>query len=319
MGKKLEQTVAVLNGLVGDYLERTGNGLATEMGFYRAGHALEASPAGFAAAYPQASGRLVVLVHGVMCTESIWSFVDGSGDDYGSLLARDFAMCPLYVRFNSGLALADNGRALARLLASLCEHFPVPVEEIALVGYSMGGLVVRSACHWAASEAQPWLDKVQRAIYVGTPHLGAPAERAGRVVAKVLRAIPDPYTRLIAQLGDLRSAGVKDLGDAALRAEDRGSGLARAFRAPSHPVPLLAQIRHYLIAGQMSADPRLALLFGDAIVPVQSATHGALSAAANELLPERRVKVLRGLSHLALAHDPAVYAQIKAFCEEPST
>jgi hypothetical protein len=269
---------------------------------------------GFASAYPDAAPRVVVLVHGVMCTESIWELPDGQ--DYGSLLARDLGLCPLYVRYNSGRAIADNGRELSRLLAALCEQFAVPVEQIWLLGYSMGGLLVRSACHWAASEGQAWLARARAAIYVGTPHLGAPAERAGRFTARLLRAIPDPYTRLIADLGDLRSAGVKDLGDAALRAEDRAQGLARGFRAASHPVPLLPQLRHYLIAGHMSADPRLALLFGDAIVPVDSATHGALGAAAHELLPEQRVKVLPGLSHLALAHDLAVYERIKAFCQE---
>jgi pimeloyl-ACP methyl ester carboxylesterase len=316
VGKKLEQTVAVLNGLLGDYLERTGNGLATDLGFYRSGRAVPATREGFAAAYPDAARKVVVLVHGVMCTESIWELADGS--DYGSLLARDLGLCPLYVRYNSGRAIADNGRELSRLLTALCAQFPVPVEQIWLLGYSMGGLLVRSACHWAAQEQQAWLARTQAAIYVGTPHLGAPAERAGRLTARLLRAIPDPYTRLIADIGDLRSAGVKDLGDAALRAEDRAQGLARGFRAASHPVPLLAQLRHYLIAGHMSADPRLALLFGDAIVPVDSATHGALGVAANELLPEHRVKVLPRLSHVALAHDLAVYEQIKAFCQETS-
>jgi pimeloyl-ACP methyl ester carboxylesterase len=245
---------------------------------------------------------VVVLVHGVMCTEDVWTFEDGSGSDYGALLARDLGFTPIYVRYNSGRALGENGRDLAVLLAQLCAAYPLPIEEILLVGYSMGGLLVRSACHFAAAEAQPWLAQVRRAIYVGTPHLGAPAERAGRVVAKLLQAIPDPYTRLVADISNLRSTGVKDLGD--------------AFRDPRNPVPLLPQIRHYLIAGQLSGDPRVALLLGDAIVPVSSATHGALGEAAHALLPPERVKVLTGLSHLALPRHSDVYNQIKAFCEE---
>ena len=37
MGNKLDRALAVLNGLVGDYLARTNNGLATEMACYRDG------------------------------------------------------------------------------------------------------------------------------------------------------------------------------------------------------------------------------------------------------------------------------------------
>jgi hypothetical protein len=68
-------------------------------------------------------------------------------------------------------------------------------------------------------------------------------------------------------------------------------------------------MEHYLIAGSLALDPRLGSLFGDALVPITSATSG-------EPLPARHVRVLPGLGHLALAHHPDVYAQIKTFCEE---
>jgi hypothetical protein len=282
MGTKLDQTLAVLNGLVGDYLARTGNGLATDMACYRAGRAIA---------------------------------LDDS--DYGSLLARDLGFTPLYVRYNSGRAIADNGAQLASLLEALVAAYPREIEELLPIGYSMGGLLIRSACHAAEAAGQRWLGRVRRAIYVGTPHLGAPAERIGRTVARILQAVDDPYTRLVADIADLRSSGLKDLGDADLRHADRARQRSLAwFRDPRQPLPLLAAIRHHLIAGAI-ADPRLRFLFGDALVPVASATHGAIAAAAYELLPEKRVKVLSGMSHLALAHDPDVYAQIKAWCQTP--
>src|SRR5262249_14992739 len=163
------------------------------------------------------SSRVAVLVHGLMCTESVWRFPDGT--DYGTRLAADLGFTPLYVRYNSGRSIADSGASLARLLTALVEAYPCPIEEIAFIGDNMGGLVVRSACHAATMEQHRWLDLVRRAIYVGTPHLGAPLERLGRVVTSVLGAIDDPYTRLIAEVAELRSDGVKDLGDADLRHE----------------------------------------------------------------------------------------------------
>ncbi|MEY4577634.1 MAG: hypothetical protein RL701_2337 [Pseudomonadota bacterium] len=321
MGKRLEQTLAVLNGWLGDYLSRTQNGLALDMTFRRDSAQLQPDRAVFAAAYPNAKPRVVVLLHGLMCTEDNFRMADGS--DYGSLLERDLGFSAVYIRYNTGLPIAENGAQLDALLQRLLAVFPVPIEELLLVGYSMGGLLVRSASHVAAARAtdtqdvHAWLKLVQRVIYVGTPHLGAPAERMGKLVSEVLELIPNTYTQLVAELANTRSAGLKDLGHADLRREDRE--LVRnpwALQHASHPVPLLPNIAHYLIAGSMFTDPRLALLFGDTVVPLVSATFGKQEADA--LIPPERVKVIPKLSHVALAHHPDVYAALRAICEEAS-
>ena len=315
MGKKLELAIAVLNGAVGDHLARTGNGLATPMTCVVAGEPLPLERGALAAAYPAASPRVVLLVHGLMCTEDVWTHEDGS--DYGSLLARDHGLTPLYLRYNSGLPITDNGVALDALLERLVREYPVPIEEIVPIGFSMGGLVIRSACHVASVSPTPsrWLGLVQRALYVGTPHRGAPMERAGRVMNRILRAIPDPYTRLVAELADLRSDGIKDLGDADLRHEDRARRLPRfSLRDPRHPVPLLPQIQHFLVAGALSTDPRLAAIFGDSIVPLGSATDGSCTDAATFALPPSHIRIVSGASHMALAHDGAVYEHLRGWC-----
>jgi pimeloyl-ACP methyl ester carboxylesterase len=327
MGRKLEAAIGALNGVLGDYLARTGNGLATEMelivggakdGAFDDDAPLSIDRASLERAHPSASSRVVVLLHGVGCTEHVFRFDDGS--DYGSMLERHLDFTPYYVRFNSGLAIPDNGARLDRLLEALVDAHPVEVEEILLLGFSMGGLVARSACH-AASLAAPsdrrrWLPLVRRAIYVGTPHQGAPLERAGRVLTKLLAAIPDPYTRLAAQIGDLRSEGLKDLGDADLRHEDRARRLPRfALRDARHPVPLLPSIRHHLVAGSIVADPHLALAFGDPMVPLPSATDGACATLDALAFPPQNVKVLPGVGHMALARHPEVWSQIRAWIE----
>lgn len=321
MGDRVEQTLAVLNGLVGDYLARAGNGLATDMAFYRDGRALPTTRAAFARAYPDAKARVVVLIHGLMCTERIWRMPDGS--DYGSLLEHERDVSALYVRYNSGLAIAENGERLAALLEALLSAYPVAIEELLLVGYSMGGLVVRSACHIACDHEQrsAWLERVRRIFYIGTPHLGAPAERVGKVVTQILQRIRDPYTQLFAELGNLRSAGMKDLGHADLRREDRIDSLARSARSirdARHPVPLLPGIDHYLIAGSMFADARLALAFGDTLVPVASATFDETRAELASALPDTHVKIIPDVHHIALAHSPAVYAALRQLLEDPT-
>jgi pimeloyl-ACP methyl ester carboxylesterase len=266
------------------------------------------------AAFPGATSRIVVLIHGLMCSESVWELPGGG--DYGSLLARDLGFSPLYLRYNTGLPIADNGAKLATLLGDVVREWPVPVDEVMLLGFSMGGLVSRAATHVASVDALPWLSLVKRALYVGTPHLGAPLERVGRAVTRLLGAIPDPYTRLVADLADLRSDGVKDLGDADLRHADRARRAPTlSLRDARHPVPMLPSIRHYLVAGSLSEDPLLATWFGDVMVPVPSATDGTV-APREGVLPPDHVRVLPGLAHMTLAHHPDVYAHLRAFCEE---
>jgi pimeloyl-ACP methyl ester carboxylesterase len=280
MGKKLDLAVSVLNGAIGDYLQRTGNGLATRMAWIDRG---SRAP----------SPRVVVLVHGLMCSETVWDFPGGG--DYGTWLERDLGYTPLYVRYNSGLPIAENGAALSHLLEALLDGHPLPIEELVLLGYSMGGLVVRAACHAATESGARWLPRARRCVYVGTPHRGAPLERFGRVLSRVLSQVDDPYTQLAHQLAELRSLGVKDLGDGA------------------HPVPLLPGLSHYLVAGTLSREPWLTALFGDALVPVPSATDGHADALGTLPLPREHIRIVPAVGHVGLAHHMEVYQHIRTW------
>jgi triacylglycerol lipase len=286
MGARLELAIAILNGAIGQHLARRDNGLGTRMSLVAGGAPLSCQAAALAAALPRPTGKAVVLVHGLMSTGSVWLMAGGG--DYGSLLARGLDYTPLYVRYNSGLPVADNGAGLAAVLDALVAAYPGPLDELTLIGHSMGGLVVRSALHAGALAGQRWPARVRRAFYLGTPHRGAPLERVGRGVARVLGAIDDPYTRLIAQVGDLRSDGIKDLGD-------------------RHPAALAAGVAHHLIAGTVASARLLAAVLGDGLVPLPSAIDGA---------PPERIAILPGVGHLALAHHPAVYDRIRAWCAE---
>ncbi len=314
MGTKLELAIGILNGAVGDYLARTANGLATSMTLVDRGVPIAPTREGLAGAGATGKARVAVLVHGLMCTESVWTMTDGA--DYGSLLRRDLDIAPLYVRYNSGLPIPDNGEALALLLEEIALALP-EASEIIPLGFSMGGLVIRSATHVAATRRLSWLGKVKRAIYCGTPHLGAPLERVGRIVARLLARVPDPTTRLLGQIADLRSDGLKDLGDADLRHDDRARrGTNLGLRDPRHPVPLLDGIHHHLAAGSLSLDPRLAAVFGDAVVPLPSGTDGACIDAATIALPPEHVRLFPGFVHMAMANHPDVYEHVRAWCDE---
>lgn len=191
----------------------------------------------------------------------------------------------------------------------------MPIRELLLIGYSMGGLVVRSACHVGVLAQHAWLALVKDAIYVGTPHRGAPMERVGRVVQRLLQVVDDPYTKLIADIANLRSDGIKDLGDSDIRHEDRARRVISVrLRDPEHPVPLLPSIRHHLIAGAFVAEPWVAELLGDMVVPLGSAANSAGQLATS--IDGKRVKVFPKLTHLDVPRNADVYAQIQTWCKE---
>src|SRR4051794_33871429 len=137
MGSKLDAALGILNGTVGDYLVRTGNALATPMML-------------LPSKQETTTAKAVVLIHGLMGTEAHWTFPDGS--DYGSMLARDLGFTPLYLRYNSGQPIGENGAELSKLLEALVSGWSGPLEELLLIGHSMGGLVARAACHVASGD-----------------------------------------------------------------------------------------------------------------------------------------------------------------------
>ena len=112
--------------------------------------------AALAAAVPDAGARVAIFVHGLGETDASWRLrADTQGPGYGACLRRDLGHTPIELRYNTGLHISDNGRALARLLEELRGAWPVAIEAIVGVGHSMGGLVARSACHYAQRAGHP--------------------------------------------------------------------------------------------------------------------------------------------------------------------
>ena len=87
-------------------------------------------------ALPHANGKLLILIHGLCMNDQQWL---RNGHDHGRELAIRLGYTPLYLRYNSGLHISTNGAALSSLLESLVEQWPVPIEELVLLGHSMGG------------------------------------------------------------------------------------------------------------------------------------------------------------------------------------
>lgn len=283
---------ALVNGLWGDELERLGSHLAIEMGLRdNAGEPVDASTTALSQTFPYPGVRLVVLLHGLGDTEQAWNRSELDDESptrlVDSLIANSFT--PVLVRYNTGLDLSDNGWTLSGLLEDVVKNWPVPIEEISLIGHSMGGLVARSALSAGSQAQHNWAGRTRSIITLGSPHLGAPLEKGVHMTAAGLSHLPE--SKPIGGFLNQRSAGIKALRFGTV--DDTG---------------LEGTVQCHFIAGAISNKPdnMIGRIVGDLIVPVASATGRGKARS----VMATNVRVMDGRNHRALLDDPEVHLQI---------
>ncbi|SOC50373.1 PGAP1-like protein [Blastococcus aggregatus] len=308
-----------LNGAHGDLVQQAAPGLDLGMTVRVAGRAVLPDADSLRTAFPEATGRIAVFLHGLTETEDSWAYGaekhHGRRDvTYGSLLQADLGLTPVYLRYNTGRHISDNGDSLAALLADLVAAWPREVQDLVVVGHSMGGLVARSALHQACdgtAEAQPWTHLVRDTITLGSPHLGAPLERGVHRLTLQLARFPE--TRPLARVLSLRSVGIKDLRHGTLVEDDwAGRDLDGPEPAIRTLVPLHHGARHFVVMATLSPNTsgRLADLFGDLMVSPRSAA-GDTGDDDRLAFPGDHVERVGGLHHFGLLDHPRVYAAIR--------
>lgn len=279
---------SAVNGLIGDRLQRERPRLAIPMAVRHDGDDVPLGREALAAAYPAATPRIVVFLHGLCENESHWNRRrEQRGTTYAESLAR-LGWTPVLLRANTGLPLRENGVALASLLQRLVAGWPVPPERIALVGHSMGGLVMRAATAVSTDDDRPWTTQVSDVVTLGSPHLGAPLAHGVGLGAAALARLPE--SAAFGRILDWRSVGVHDL----------VAGLAE-------DVPPLPHARYRLVAATLTADPRhpVGHVVGDYLVRVPSA-YGRDRYGA-ELFPGADVLHVGRTDHFGILNHPEIH------------
>jgi pimeloyl-ACP methyl ester carboxylesterase len=305
--------IAAVNGIYGDELTERDNPLAGAMAIRQHGRPVLLTAESLAAAFPTATDRVVVFVHGWCLTERSWSRQapqDPENQDsrsYGERLCDDLGFSPVHLRYNSGLHVSVNGRTLADVLDRLHTDWPVPITEIVLVGHSMGGLVARSACHYGAQSQHRWTDAVSHVVCLGSPHLGADLEKGVSIASWALARLPE--TRAIAAFLNVRSDGVKDLRFGACLDEDWCDADPDEFlRDRCHDAPFLPHATYHFVAATVTPS-LLGIIAGDHLVRSQSAAGRGRSRHIP--FDVEQGLALTGLNHLDLLNHPLVYAKLR--------
>ncbi|HWS94514.1 MAG TPA: alpha/beta hydrolase [Mycobacterium sp.] len=301
--------IAALNGIYGDELTNRRNEFALTMQIRQHGLPVAMNADAIAAAFPDATGRIAVFVHGWCMTERSWWRCPRDGESvgpYGVRLRSDLGVTPVYLRYNTGLHISDNGKALAALIDQLQTLWPVPVDEIALVGHSMGGLAVRSACHYGTQHQHGWPDAVRHVVCLASPHLGADLEKGVNAASWALARLPE--TQALASFLNARSAGTKDLRYGALLDEDWSDSDPDEFlRDRCHEVPFLPGAVYHFVA--TTAGPRaVGVILGDHLVR----PHSASGAGRSRQVPFEPAHglTLTGLHHFDLLNHAAIYGKL---------
>jgi hypothetical protein len=328
--REREATLAALNGVLGDYLEGTGNPLAIAMSLRRAGrvisledhalcvastqnrrrtHVLDASSA-------QPDGKIVVLVHGLCMNDLQWQ---REGRDHGAVIERELGYAPVYLHYNSGLHTSSNGELFAGLLEELVARWPHRVRELVILAHSMGGLVARSAIHLGREAGYDWPRLLRKLVFLGTPHHGAPLERGGSWVDLVMGATR--FTAPFRRLGMIRSAGITDLRYGNVL-EEHWQGRDRFAHSADtrRHLPLPRGVRCFAIAASTASKPHVLRdrLVGDGLVPVRSALGQHRDPARSLAFPRTRQWIGYRMNHLDLLSSADVSQRITDWLRPPA-
>lgn len=302
--------LAVLNAVAGDLLGADLAPLGIRMAVRADGCDTGLTAQQIAGAFPHATPRVAVFVHGLAETEDSWRRRADQSVPYGPRLQAEFGYTPVYVRYNTGRHISDNGHDLADLLGALAAAWPAPVDEILLAGHSMGGLVIRSACHYGLQACAPWVGCVRHVFYLGSPHLGAPLARAAGLASWALGQVPEtrPFATLAAG-----SAAVRDLRHGYLLDDDwNGCDQDCCLHDHRSDAPLLAGANHYVISATVTADPAspFGAVVGDLLVQPASA-HGRRGTRQHIPFPIEMGRGLGGMHHFDLLNHPDVWQAIR--------
>jgi len=241
---------------------------------------------------------VLIFVHGLCLNEQHWSREEQT---HAETLATDLGYTPLYLRYNSGLSIAENGRAFADLLEARLGSWPVAVQELAIVGHSMGGLVARSACNYGRVADHAWPQALRQLVFLGTPHHGAPLERGGHRLDYVMEL--SPYVAPFTSLGKARSAGITDLRYGSITDNEQEF------------VPLPDGVDCYALVATLATrrSPVADRLIGDGLVPLDSALGQHRDPLRTLAIPKKRQWIGYEMGHLELLSHPEVYAQLRGW------
>lgn len=303
--------VAAVNGVIGDHLEARQSPLAIPMTLTHNGQPLDMQS--LAQSIAESEGKLTILIHGLCMNDKQWT---QNTHNHGQQLTEDLGHTTVYLHYNTGRSVSDNGKQFNQLLEALVSQLQAmnsaDTLSIAMVAHSMGGLVARSAHYYAMLSDFTWPEHLQKLIFLGTPHHGAPLEKAGNWLELLLGV--HRYTAPLTRLSRLRSAGITDLRYGHIIESDSQCHSRFGTTTDTRTALTLPDdVDCYAIASTSLATshPLSDQIVGDGLVSLDSALGKHRCAAHSLPFKSEHQWVGNDISHLELLSDKQVYAVIR--------
>ncbi|WJG08159.1 alpha/beta fold hydrolase [Aliiglaciecola sp. LCG003] len=303
--------VSALNGVLGDHLAERQSPLAIPMMFKQDGKQLDQSA--LMDAINKSKGKLVIMVHGLCMNDLQWQ----QGEhNHGKALADDLGHAAVYLHYNSGQHVSENGKTFSHMLEKIvlqANAMDASLQlDISIVAHSMGGLVSRSAYHHAKILGHAWPDYFKNLIFLGTPHHGAPLEKAGSWLDMLLDI--HAYASPLSRLTKIRSAGINDLRHGNIVETDWQARTRFDFSSDKRtPMALPDNVKCYAVATTISANSSRITeqMVGDGLVPLDSALGKHENKTFTLQFPRTHQWIGRDISHMQLLSDPDIYVAIR--------
>lgn len=290
VSQPLHRVRSAVNGVVGDKLREWDHPLALHLEWVdEHGHELQ-----LAELKARSNAGVVLFIHGLCLSESDWQ--SKPNRDFIALL-REQGYGVAWLRYNTGLPIWENGQALADCLEAGWAQGESD-KNLRLVGHSMGGLLIRSACHYGMQAGHSWLSSLTHAAYLATPHDGAPMEKIGNMANSILGVTP--YSRPLMALGNIRSLGIRSL---------RHANITEPHDETHRQVvvPFFDGCEHLLLGARKFYDPGNRWL-GDGLVPEESAMGGPHFPVEH---PRLRRVMMDEVGHITLLQEALLYEHLQ--------
>ena len=245
--------------------------------------------------------QAILFIPGLFCDEKVWIDKEKKEKKIGiaSELRRK-GYYPIYLRFNPGLNIYQNGQNLSNLLNNLYEVDPNFSYNI--VSYSQGGLFLRSALYYIESSKNNWKQNVQKAISIACPNAGSYIEKAGVRLVNFLNTVPMFGAQLFTLISNMRSDAMKDLSYGIIRKEDSQNLTSFLKGEKKLYFGELDDVDCYQIYSLFTEKKHLKYWFGDGAVEKSSLEYLSDLVYKKKNNPEKRIICLKGLSHLDIIY-----------------
>jgi pimeloyl-ACP methyl ester carboxylesterase len=285
--------LSIINGVYGDRLVLAENELALGMRFFYQNQATDDQ---LSSNLKSPSTKIMLFIHGLCMSHHCWQ---SDGKNLSSRMAEKLGFTPIYLDYNTGRCIADNGKELATQLEQLVDSWPVSVTNITIVGHSMGGLVARSARYYGENDNCRWIHLNKTLASIGTPHGGAPLEKVASVLENLMQL--SPYAMPFTRLTKIRSQGIENLRHGEITATG------------DKFVPLPIGVDYFAVAATLNKQEKFTAenFLGDGLVTPDSAFGQNKDSALALLIPAENKSLTYELGHTEMLTATAVYQQLE--------